>query len=179
MNKARLIILLISVFFLASCSNNSSDLSQNKVNNLSSWENIVHSASEDLTLEANPENSINNIKTSQPWWDDFNTIITNQITKISVIKDFIKIWAWMISECQYDWKLYFSVDINNFSLPNRVYDQRWTQVLICDFDKEKRYQLNPMCEKLEKCKLVYVSDVNIRWYNPINKYEINLEEIDF
>ncbi|MCF7835138.1 hypothetical protein K9M48_03725 [Candidatus Gracilibacteria bacterium] len=173
MNKKLLLtILFASIFFLSACSTDKSSYSQQL---LGSGEADIHSSADEISSVNKQSQSIKNIKDSQPQGNTSQTTLTNQSTKISVITNFIKLGAGMISECQYQGEMYFSVDINNFSLPNMVYDKRGKQILTCDFDKEKRYQLNPMCEKLEKCKLIYVSDVNIRGYNPVNKYEIDIQ----
>ena len=101
--------------------------------------------------------------------------ISKQITKMTVLEDLAKKWAWMISECEYKSDLYFSVDFNNLKLPTKIVDSRWEIYATCDYDVESWYKLTPICDDLQNCKLVYVAKNNLRWYNPVDKYSIDLK----
>jgi len=161
-----LIISLLSILLLAWCSSKES-----KYINILSWSFVKDSIHSVDNSSQTTNGSIKNITDSQPQKNDIN--ITQQVTKNTILTKLAEIWAWMVSECEYKSDLYFSVDFNNLSLPTKIIDKRWNIFVTCDYKIESKYKLTPICNNLQRCKLVYVSKNNLRWYNPVDKYSIS------
>jgi hypothetical protein len=160
-----LIISLLSILLLAWCSSKDSHYS-----NILSWsfkKEPIHAAAEaPNTLNG----SIKKIADTQPQKTNVN--ITQQITKQTILKKLVEIWAWVISECEYKSDLYFSVDFNNLKLATKIIDKWWNIFATCDYEDKSEKELSPICDDLQRCKLVYVAEKNVRWYNYVDKYWI-------
>ncbi len=158
-----LTISLLSILLLAWCTSKNSHYS-----NILSWsfqKDSIHSI-DDSSKTSN--GSIKKITDTQP--QETNAKITQQITKKTVLTKLVEIWAWLVSECEHKSDLYFSVDFNNLNMPTKIIDQRWNIFATCYYQDESKEKLNPICDDLQRCKLVYVSENNVRWYNHVDKY---------
>ncbi len=166
-----LTISLFSILLLAWCSSKDSHYS-----NILSWsfkKDAIHAVTEEpSTLNG----SIKQIADTQP--QPTNTKITQQITKKTILTKLVEIWAWVVSECEYKSDLYFSVDFNNLNMPTKIIDQRWNIFATCDYQQDNKGNINPICNDLQRCKLVYVSKNNVRWYNYVDKYWITSTDTD-
>lgn len=166
-----LTISLLSILLLAWCSSKDSHYS-----NILSWSfknDAIHAVAQDSSAS---NGSIKQIADTQP--QPTNTKITQQITKKTILTKLVEIWAWLVSECEHKSDLYFSVDFNNLNMPTKIIDQRWNIFATCDYQQEPQVKLNPICNDLQRCKLVYVSKNNVRWYNYVDKYSITSANID-
>lgn len=166
-----LTISLLSILLLAWCSSKDSHYS-----NILSWsfqKDNIHSIDDSSQT---PNGSIKQIADTQP--QPTNAKITQQITKKTILTKLVEIWAWVVSECEHKSDLYFSVDFNNLNMPTKIIDQRWNIFATCDYQQESQEKLNPICNDLQRCKLVYVSQNNVRWYNYVDKYSITSANTD-
>ncbi|MFZ2151342.1 MAG: hypothetical protein WAZ12_01365 [Candidatus Absconditicoccaceae bacterium] len=157
---------LLSILLLAGCS--SKDSHYSNILSGSFKKDSIHAVAEaPRTLNG----SIKKIANTQP--QETATKITQQITKQTILTKLVEIGAGVVSECEHKSDLYFSVDFNNLNMSTKIIDQRGNIFATCDYQDESKKKLAPICDDLQRCKLVYVSENNVRGYNYVDKYGIN------
>ncbi len=74
-----------------------------------------------------------------------------------------------IQQCMFEGKLVYSAGLNAPDAGTELYDEKGKKIGVCYYSSR---QVDPMCEKLTGCEVIYRCENHINGEAPVDKYHL-------